>query len=275
MSNRILLTGATGFVGMQVMKYLSTSDNKLWVVAREKKLNKIENNPSVEKIIKTKNLFEHDQNWWAEQCFGVDAIIHIAWYAEPNLYLQAEQNIDCLIGSINLAKGAIAAGVKKFIGIGTCFEYDLSYRLLSVDTPLKPSTLYAATKASLYLNLSQIFELSGINFSWCRLFYLYGKNEDPRRLASYIRKQIEKKEPIELTSGNQVRDFLDVEEAARKIVQIYTNERTGAVNICSGKPITVREFAESIADEYGSRNLLRFGARKENLIDPPYIVGVI
>jgi len=50
--------------------------------------------------------------------------------------------------------------------------------------------------------------------------------------------------------------------------------KSGAFNICSGKPVTVRELAQSIADEYGKRDLLKFGARKENPVDPPYLVGI-
>jgi dTDP-6-deoxy-L-talose 4-dehydrogenase (NAD+) len=48
----------------------------------------------------------------------------------------------------------------------------------------------------------------------------------------------------------------------------------GPVNVCSGTPITVRELAEKIAYEYGRQDLLKFGARPDNLVDPPYVVGV-
>jgi nucleoside-diphosphate-sugar epimerase len=79
---------------------------------------------------------------------------------------------------------------------------------------------------------------------------------------------------VDLTSGTQVRDFLDVSEAGRQIAEVALGDKTGAVNICSGKPVTVRELAESMADEYGRRDLLRFGARKDNPVDPPFVVGV-
>jgi dTDP-6-deoxy-L-talose 4-dehydrogenase (NAD+) len=78
----------------------------------------------------------------------------------------------------------------------------------------------------------------------------------------------------DLTSGNQVRDFLDVREAGRQIGDVAMSNKTGALNICSGRAVTVRELAESIANEFGRQDLLKFGARKENPIDPPYVVGV-
>ncbi len=81
-------------------------------------------------------------------------------------------------------------------------------------------------------------------------------------------------EPAELSSGNQIRDFLDVREAGAMIAEAALSERQGPVNICSGVPVTVRQLAERIADAYGRRDLLRFGARADNAFDPPCVVGV-
>jgi dTDP-6-deoxy-L-talose 4-dehydrogenase (NAD+) len=58
------------------------------------------------------------------------------------------------------------------------------------------------------------------------------------------------------------------------IVDVAMGNRAGAINICSGIPITVRILAEQIADEYGRRDLLKFGARPDNLVDPPRVVGI-
>lgn len=59
--------------------------------------------------------------------------------------------MDCLIGALNLAKGATWSGVKRFIGIGTCLEYDTSLKVLSANSPLKPVTPYAGAKTALFL----------------------------------------------------------------------------------------------------------------------------
>jgi dTDP-6-deoxy-L-talose 4-dehydrogenase (NAD+) len=58
------------------------------------------------------------------------------------------------------------------------------------------------------------------------------------------------------------------------IVETALSQVQGPVNICSGIPVSVRQLAEQIADEYGRRDLLKFGVRPENLFDPPYVVGV-
>jgi nucleoside-diphosphate-sugar epimerase len=270
---RILITGATGFVGRQVCKALADRHTELQFVVRKGKEDQLLSFANA-KIISTTDLFTEKPEWWVEQCNGVDTIIHAAWYAEPSMCLQSERNIQCLQGSLNLAQGAIEAGVRRFIGVGSCFEYDLSAGILSIGTPLKPSTLYAATKASLYMCLSQKLPMHSVEFAWCRVFYLYGEGEDPRRLAAYVRSKLEKGEPAELTSGKQIRDFLNVAEAGRTIADVALSTQTGPVNICSGVPITVKQLAEQIADEYGRRDLLIFGARADNLVDPPCVIGV-
>lgn len=272
---RILVTGATGFVGRQIIRALGSADVKLLPVVRAGKEDEVAGLSNIESVISTHDLFSESESWWEEQCHGTDIVIHAAWYAEPGKYLQAPQNIDCLIGSLRLAKGAAKSGVRRLIGIGTCFEYDLAHSVLSVDTPLKPLTVYAACKASLYLALSQWWlpNQSG-GFVWCRLFYLFGEGEDERRLVPYIRKQLENGKPAELTSGKQIRDFMDVVDAGRKIAEVALSDRIGPFNISSGVPITVRQLAERIADEYGRRDLLKFDVRPDNHFDPPCVIGI-
>jgi dTDP-6-deoxy-L-talose 4-dehydrogenase (NAD+) len=146
--------------------------------------------------------------------------------------------------------------------------------MLSVETPLRPLTPYAGAKAGAFMALSQWLPQQGVEFAWCRLFYLYGEGEDARRFVPYLRAKLRAGETAELTSGEQIRDYLDVAEAGRMIVETALGAMQGPVNICSGTPITIRQFAEEIADEYGRRDLLRFGARPDNIVDPPCVVGI-
>jgi len=274
MAKTILITGGTGFVGKQVVRVLSEYGLSLRLVVRKGNGNLFPVFTSNCEFIETDDLFSESVEWWADQCAGVDSVVHLAWYVEPGKYLQSELNIDCLQGSLKLARGAIQAGVRRFVGVGSCFEYQLSAGVLSVDTSLKPSTPYADAKAALSLSLSHWLPMHSVEFAWCRLFYLYGEGEDSRRLVPYLRSKLEKGELAELTSGKQIRDFLDVADAGKMIADVALSDQTGPVNVCSGTPITVRQLAEQIADEYRRRDLLIFGARPDNLVDPPCVVGV-
>jgi nucleoside-diphosphate-sugar epimerase len=274
MTGVVLLTGATGFVGRQVLRALNECGAPVRAVVREGKQDRLKAADGIERILVSRDLFAHESDWWADVCKGIDTVIHVAWHVEPPTYLRSPKNLDCLSGTLSLAKGAAQAGLRRFVGIGTCFEYELTGGTLSVRTPLRPLTPYAGAKAAAFMALSQWLPEQKVEFAWCRLFYLYGEGEDSRRLVPYLRAKLTAGEPAELTSGTQVRDYLDVREAGRMIVETALGIVQGPVNVCSGIPITVRQFAEQIADEYGRRDLLRFGARSDNLIDPPYVVGV-
>jgi nucleoside-diphosphate-sugar epimerase len=270
----ILITGANGFVGKQVLKNLLAQGTHIRIVVRYGSVIQLNHTDNVE-VIRTHNLFEEDQAWWEENLQGVDTVLHLAWYAEPGQYLNSAINFECLTGSLRLASACINAGIRKFIGIGTCFEYDVRVGYLSTETPLLPATIYAAAKTSTYFSLSNLFALSKVDFAWCRLFYLYGEGEDSRRLVPYLIEKLSRGEPAELSSGNQIRDYSDVAVVATKLLAVVRSELTGPINICSGIPITVREFATKIADQYDGRHLLQFGARPDNDMDPPCVVGVL
>jgi nucleoside-diphosphate-sugar epimerase len=271
---KILITGANGFVGRQVLRSLGVTESKLYVVLRKGALIDPLLSKRVEKIIYTDNLFAESVEWWADQCSGIDTILHLAWYTEPGKYLNSNKNIDCLLGSYHLAQGAKIAGVSRFVGVGSCAEYDLTYGTLSVDTPLKPETLYGSTKVALYHVLRDWYRGSSIEFAWCRLFYLYGEGEHPDRLVPYVKRQLSAGERVDLSNGTQIRDFIDVKIAGQMICSMTIGERVGAFNICSGVPKTVREMVLDIAGEYSRPDLLNFGARDDNLTDLPIILGV-
>jgi nucleoside-diphosphate-sugar epimerase len=274
MNRRILVTGGTGFVGRQVVRSLDALGASVVVVVRNPDKTRAAGLPSNVDVIPTADAFAETPGWWQRACSGIDSLVHVAWYAEPGKYLESPKNLDCLTGTLNMAKGAVIAGVRRFVGVGTCFEYDLTCGILSVQTPLNPLTPYAGAKAATYMALSRLLPVWSVEFLWCRLFYLFGEAEDHRRLVPYLRSRLAAGQVAELTRGTQIRDFLDVAEAGRRIAKAALGNRQGALNICSGVPITVRQLAEQIADEYGRRDLLAFGARPDNLCDPPCVVGV-
>lgn len=273
MTSTWLLTGATGFVGRHVVRALVGQGIRLKVVLRTE-CDLTDTWPSGTEIVRSDDLFSETAEWWAKVAEGVDTVLHLAWYAEPGLYLQSVKNLDCLAGTLAMAKGCAKAGIRRFIGVGTCFEYDVAAGYLSIHTPLKPLSPYAAAKAAAYLALSEFFKQTQTSFAWCRLFYLYGEGEDPRRLIAYVKTQLQKGLPVELTSGQQVRDYMDVSEAATQLIATALGSSTGPVNVCSGQAVTVRALVERLALEHGRTDLLRFGVRPDNFTDPLIVVGI-
>lgn len=272
--SRVLVTGGTGFVGRAVVSALKSRDMDLRCVVRNGSAKRLPDLTPSDQIIEVADLFTQKTEWWGDALTDIDMVIHLAWYAEPGKYLTSSRNLDCLSGTLAMAQGAAQAGVRRIVGVGTCFEYDLSLGHLSADARLDPVTPYSAAKAATFMTLNQWLPLQGIEFLWARLFYLYGKGEDTRRLVPYLHQQMQAGAIADLTSGTQVRDFMDVEDAAALLLTDAFSDRQGASNIASGQGITVRQLAETIADEYGRRDLLNFGARADNLTDPPCVVGL-
>nr|WP_206295746.1 NAD(P)-dependent oxidoreductase [Pseudohalocynthiibacter aestuariivivens] len=270
----ILLTGATGFVGRHILAQLQRRGHGVTIVARPGWQERIAFEPELTQAVETDDVFAQDADWWRGVLAEGDLVIHAAWYAEPGAYLTSGKNLDCLSGTLALAKGATAAGVGRVVGLGTCIEYEMAEHPLSSDAPLTPTTPYAAAKLSAFHTLQQWFGQEGVSFLWCRLFHLYGPGEHAKRLVPFLHDRLKAGAAVELTSGTQIRDFIDVETAARRIVDGALSDVQGAANICTGQGRTVRALAEEIADQYGRRDLLRFGARADNLVDPPCIVGV-
>lgn len=270
----VLLTGATGFVGRAIHRDLLRRGHEVRVTARPGSATRLAVPVPSHAIIEAPDIFAHDAVWWAKACEGVDAVIHAAWYVEHGRYANASENAACVRGSFALAQGAVHAGVRHVIGVGTCMEYRLPGERLSVDAPLEPTNFYAACKLAACHMMGEWLALHNVRFSWCRLFYLFGEGEHPDRLSAYIHRQLAAGERAVLSSGTQVRDFLDVRVAGAMIASLVDSGQQGAINICSGVPVTVRAFAEQIADLYDRRDLLDFDSRPSNPSDPAAVVGV-
>jgi dTDP-6-deoxy-L-talose 4-dehydrogenase (NAD+) len=271
---KVLVTGGTGFVGRKLVGRLDSLDVELVLPVREQSRQGLPVLRAGHEVLHTEDLFAETPARLLEMCSGVDVVVHGAWSLEPGQYLESPNNFDCLEGTVRLGEAAALAGVSRFVGIGTCFEYEMDTRPIETGSRLLPLNSYAATKALSFLLLRDIFSQTATEFAWCRLFYLLGEGEDPMRLGEFVRSRLAAGKSCSLSHGNQVRDYMDVADAAESIAKVATGRQVGEINICSGVGRSVRQIVESIADEFERRDLLLFGDREESGFDPPYLVGV-
>ncbi len=201
-----------------------------------------------------------------------DACIHAAWYANAADYLDSPRNVDCLDSTLRLALRLGAAGCQRFVGVGTCFEYDTSRAApLSESSPLEPGRLYSACKVGAWYGLRQIGRLTQMTVAWARLFYLYGPREDARRFVpSVVRSLLEGREAL-VSPGAQVRDFLHVDDAASALWAVAASDVEGAVNVGSGEPVTVAEMAGTLGAITGRPQLVKLGALPYRSGDPMFV----
>ncbi|MFO0569264.1 MAG: NAD-dependent epimerase/dehydratase family protein [Polyangiaceae bacterium] len=139
--------------------------------------------------------------------------------------------------------------------------------------PTKPVTIYAAAKLSLYLVAQQMTAAAGANLAWARFFYLYGPTEDRRRLVPAVMTALARNERFAATAGEQVRDYLHIEDAADALAVMTEQSASGAYNVCSGVPLTLKALLETIGRVVGKPHLIDYGATPYRDWEPMFICG--
>ena len=187
----------------------------------------------------------------------------------------SEQNYLWCRAGIDLLRAFAAAGGRRAVFAGSCFEYDHSAGVCSeTDTRSAPTTRYGACK----LALSEIVRHppADLSTAWGRIFYLYGPGEHPSRLVPSVIESLLRDKPARCTHGRQLRDYLHVADVASAFAAILDGEVEGIVNIASGQEISVRTLVEKIADAVGApRAMLEFGAIAAAPGDSPRVVADI
>jgi len=268
---KVLITGASGFVGSHVARLLVAEGCEVYALVRESS-----NRWRIQDILPSMYLWQSDLvafenvNTYLQE-IKPELCIHLAWYAVPGKYLNSQENLDSIQASINLLSQLAELGCKRFVGIGTCFEYDLSLGYLSESSLTKPITLYAATKVALSTILQQFAQITEMEVAWIRLFYQYGPMEDERRLIPGIISSLLRDEVVKTTKGEQIRDFLHIEDVASAIWAVAKSNVSGVVNVGSGQPVTVGQIALELGNLLGKPDLIHLGALPYRPNDPMFI----
>ncbi len=267
----VLVTGASGFIGAHVVRALVTQGRAVYALVRPTSdLWRLRDVREAKGLTLLRCDLTSDQQ--VEACLEAirpELCVHLAWRVDPLTYLHSLENLDCLSASVRLAARLASAGCRRFIGVGTCLEYDRESGAISEAAPTMPRTLYAASKCAVHLVLERLSELTGMSVVWLRLFYLYGPHEDPRRLVPSVIGALLNDQVARVGPGDAVRDVLHIEDVAAAIWAVAQSPLTGPVNIGSGTPRTVREIVERIARLLDRPGQIAFDAVPARPEDPP------
>lgn len=268
---RVLLTGASGFVGRHCLSALVARNYEVHAVSFHRG-----NAESTTAGVRwhQADLLNPEQVRSLVTRIEPTHLLHCAWYAVPGKYWNAPENFKWVEASLHLLKMFANAGGKRAVGVGTCAEYDWSQGHCSeISTPLNPATPYGACKHQLERGLSELGKQEGISTAWGRLFFLYGPHEDTKRLVPSVIISLLEEEPALCSHGEQVRDFLHVQDAGDALVALLDSEVSGAVNIASGVPVRVREVVGEIAEQLHRPQLVQMGARPAPENEPARLVA--
>ncbi len=257
---KLLVTGASGFVGAKVAELALAAGHEVAAVTRPSG-NARRLAPLAGRYLPLSvDLREKRALFAAVACFRPDAIIHVAWAGVANSARhdtsQFSENIDAACA---LVEAGAAAGCKAFIGTGSQGEYGAGSSMRE-DTLPEPTTMYGAAKvAALYLT-RQLAHQSGMRHAWLRLFSTYGPDDNPGWLIpSLIGQMLEGQRP-QTTLGTQKWDWLHVDDVARGLLAAATTPAAeGIFNLGSGESVQVRRAVEMIRDAAAPGMELVFG----------------
>jgi len=253
---RVAITGASGFVGRHVLHELQTRDLDIVITSRSPK--HVSEQALKAEVVRMN--IAHGPPDPYESLGKPDVLIHLAWDGLPNYQSPSHIETELPI-QLNFLRTCLASGLKKLVVTGTCFEYGKSQGKLSEDSPSRPCTQYGAAKDALRKQLEAIHSEQPFQFAWLRLFYLYGEGQSKSSLYSSLAAAMLRGDAqFDMSAGDQVRDFLSVQEAARAIVDLaLLPADMGVINVCSGSPITVSAQADKWINENGSNIKINLG----------------
>lgn len=253
---KVVVTGASGFVGQHVLTDLLR--HGLEVVAVTREANRLAGLSEAVRIMEMD--ISHPPTNCFEQMGRPDILIHLAWDGLPN-YKSLHHFETELATQYHFLKLMLDGGLPSLLVTGTCFEYGMQSGPLVADMPTKPNNPYGYAKDALRKQLEFLKAQTQFNFTWARLFYMYGEGQPSTSLYPRLKEAVFNGDKIfNMSGGEQLRDYLPVEEIAPKIVQLALSQRDiGVINICSGKPISVRSLVEQWLNENGWEIELNLG----------------
>tara|TARA_B100000963_G_scaffold307276_1_gene282224 strand:+ start:8331 stop:9197 length:867 start_codon:yes stop_codon:yes gene_type:complete len=260
---RIFVTGGTGFIGSHFIKQALDQGHELICLRRPNSCPKI---PLEIEPKWVEGSLDHDLR---DEFIGCDVFLHLASHSVNVPYDSLENCLYWnLTAPLQLMQRAREVGIRKFIVIGTAFEYGHSgerYDYIPTTANLEPSMSYPASKAAAATVFYQWSIEHNLKLQYLRLFQVYGEGESENRLWPSLKKAALSGEDLDMTEGEQLRDFIHVEDVAYQLIEALKFKKTESgkpvfKNIGTGKPSSIRQFAEYWWRKWGAIGKLNFGS---------------
>jgi nucleoside-diphosphate-sugar epimerase len=255
---RILVTGATGFVGRHTVQALLARGHAVTAVYRN------------EARARTMPWHGRAAGLCADLHALTDAelagfaaherILHLAWEGLPN-FKDPAQVSEVLPRHVRLLTRLLDQGARHLLVTGTCLEYGLMEGALVEKLPCAPVTAYGQAKDALFRALLPLCRERGAALCWARLFYMHGPGQAEKSLLSQLDRAITAgAASFDMSGGEQLRDYLPVERVAGLLARLgLCGQDFGALNVASGEPVSVRALAEAHLRQRGARLALNLG----------------
>lgn len=265
---RVLITGASGFIGSATTASLAASGIEVVATSRT----------SPQQAASGSLAVDATSIEAMTACLEQYRPTHLIMLAWPTDVGTRDETLftPWLENTVPVMQAFIENGGERFIGVGTCMEYDWETSgPLDEKTPLVPGTEYGRSKAVAFEQVSTEATRLGLSWGWARPFFLYGPREPRRRLIPDVVTSLLVGEEVRCTEGLQYRDFLHVNDVGAALGAFALSDVQGPMNIASGQSVQIRELVKVFAEELGNPDLVRFGARPLQGYEVPEVVGNI
>ena len=272
--NRVLVTGATGFIGCHTIRPLIDRGFEVHVVSGQSNPRWPDTVPKEQRH--SADLLDPAKVEALIASVQPSHLLHLAWFVKPGELIGSTMNLDWTVASLGILRTFKKHGGRRFIGVGSCYENDWEFGYCSERlTPVRPNTLYGASKNAFRECAEAYCAISELQFAWARIFFLYGPNENEKRLVPSIILSLLNGDEAKSSHGLQVRDYMHVQDAANGIANLVESHETGCFNIASGRAHQIRDIVITIGEELGACDLLKIGAIPARPNDAPMVVADI
>ena len=257
---RSLITGANGFLGSHLVRHLLERGHTVTVLLRPgADLSRISS--LLADVLVVEGSME-DQTTLEETLVSnpVDVAFHLAWAGVAGIHRNhVEISIANLVGSLRLAQRLQASGCRHLVVTGSQAEYGPKTKPLTEEMPTMPQTAYGASKLALSVLLRQMCHSTSMDLSWVRILSLYGPGDDVAHMVPSLIAALLRGERPSLTAGEQIWDYLYVEDAAEALCLLAERRLIGTFNLGSGIPLRLREFVMAVRNAIDPHLPLGFG----------------
>jgi dTDP-6-deoxy-L-talose 4-dehydrogenase (NAD+) len=238
---KIFVTGATGFIGRAFCREAIKRGHSLLALTRDP-------NAKIDLRIRIAQGSLADTPWDLVADFTPDAALHLAWIAEPGVYLHSPENEIWLEQSKVWFTQLFKMGVPHIAGAGTCIEYAASNEPLVEDSsPISPLYPYSRAKAALFEWLKTSVPADS-SWSWFRIFYPYGLGEHANRVCTSLIHQLSAGKPVSLKTPDSVKDYIYIDDLAEALCLSLESKKMGAINLGTGSGTSILELSRLIAN---------------------------
>lgn len=260
---KIALTGGTGFIGSHFLQQALAAGHTDRAVRRSP------NSQPRYPLLASPDWLDRQLNEVTSlELRGCDVLVHLATHTGNVPY---DSLANCLhwnlTAVLSLFEQARLAGIRRFVVAGSCFEYGSSgerFDAIPTDAPLEPTNSYAASKAAASIALVQWAKEHKLSLEILRIFHVYGEGELESRFWPSLRRAALAGEDFPMTEGEQIRDFLAVEDVAstflnRALINSSCTSDVEVFNLSAGTQISIRSFAERCWKQWDAKGQLLFG----------------